>query len=188
MRKAAGKRGRAATGADIVEKAPTQGHWDRFGAADGSPDMARLRLFCRLRGIEIPYRHAQEPGRRAAGFAEALRRAASSERSQFMVLVSDLEGVLDDPEPCLRAVSLARQRHHQVFVVAPFGPSFIPTVLTPVGDKVAEVLGDEERRRLDHARHELVRHGVHVLVAGPSDTPDSLARRMVRTRPLRSRA
>src|SRR5262249_13003469 len=137
------------------------------------------------RGIELPYRAEAEPGRRSGGFADAIRRAVSSERSQLLVVLSDLEGIFDDEPACLRAISLARQRHHQLFVVAPFGPLFAPAALTSVGDRVADVFADEARRRLDHARRLLVRQGVQVIVAGPSDTPDSLARRMARARAAR---
>jgi uncharacterized protein (DUF58 family) len=182
-KRAGGKKGPRAAAAP--DEPPTSGYWSRVPTDTGNPDMARMRLFCRLRGIELPYRQLHEPGKRAGGLADALRRAASSERSQLVVLFSDLEGVVDDEQACLRAVSLARQRHHRLFVVAPFGPAFAPAPLTPVGDRVAEVMGEEAQRRLDHARRVLQRQGVPVIVAGPTDSPSSLARRMVRGRPQR---
>jgi len=157
--------------------------WSRVYISEGTDaEMARLRLFCRLRGLELPYRPSQPAGRRAAGFAEAVGRATAGERSQLVVVVSDLEGVLEDPATALRAVALARRRHHQIVAVAPFGPAFAPPTATLVGRRVAEVLSLDERRRLEAARRELVRHGVPVLVAGPEDTVAALARRVSRSR------
>lgn len=152
--------------------------WSRVVIGEGSdPELARLRLFCRLRGIELPYR--QPPfGRRALGFVEALSRATTGERSQFVVILSDLEGVLEDPPTALRAVALARRRHQQLVAVAPFAPAFAPRAESLTGWRVATVLSLDERRRLDAARALLAPLGVPVLVAGPDDTAAILARRM----------
>jgi uncharacterized protein (DUF58 family) len=159
--------------------------WSRVQLGEGThPEMARLRLFCRLRGIELPYRPLQDPGRRAVGFAEALARATASERSQFVVVVSDLEWMLDDPRTALRALKRARRKNHHVICVAPFGPLFAPPASTTAGRRVAEVLTVEERRRLDVARHELSRLGVPVVTAGPEESIDVMLRRMARARAL----
>ncbi len=149
---------------------------------DTHPDMARLRLFCRLRGIELPYRAMQESGRRAAGFAEALARATATERSQLMVVVSDLAWVLDDPGVARRALQRARRKHHHILMVAPFGPAFAPPPASDAGRRVAEVLAGEERQAVDAARAELARIGVPVVIAGPEDGIETILRKMSRSR------
>jgi hypothetical protein len=73
------------------------------------------------------------------------------------------------------------KRHHHLFVIAPFGPDFAPAPKTPEGARVAQVLAEEERRRLDQARRELSGLGVHV-VAAPNDSADALVRRFLRAR------
>jgi hypothetical protein len=150
------------------------------GAARPS-DLSRLRDLCRIRGVELPYRQSYEPGRRAKGFADAIRRATHSERSQFVVILSDLDGVLDDPETVASALTLARRRHHHLLALVPFGPSFVRPPESDAGQRVAEVLSLGERRRLEAARQLIVRAGVPVIVTGPDDTPLVLARRMARS-------
>ncbi|MBT8493580.1 MAG: DUF58 domain-containing protein, partial [Deltaproteobacteria bacterium] len=68
--------------------------WKRiYEVGDPDPRLARMRLFCRLRGIELPYQLSPEVGRRGRGLARALEHATSSGRSDVVVLVSDLMGV-----------------------------------------------------------------------------------------------
>ncbi len=156
--------------------------WSRVYIGEGTnPEMARLRLFCRLRGIELPYRTAPF-GRRALGLSDALGRGQAGERSQMVIIVSDLEGILEDRETAMRAVSLTKSRHQQVIAVAPFAPSFAPQAATPTGKRVAEVLALDERRRIEAARQILGQRGVPVIVAGPEDTAAQLARRFTRAR------
>ncbi|MBA3821941.1 MAG: DUF58 domain-containing protein, partial [Deltaproteobacteria bacterium] len=73
-----GKAGLGAKAAPVVE-------------ADGQ--LAPLRQFCRLRGIELPYRSTWEHGRRAAGLGRAVERVVANGRPDVVVLISDLNGV-----------------------------------------------------------------------------------------------
>lgn len=165
----------------VDRKAPTGGHWGRLGVEEArAADLARLRAFCRLRGVELPYRTELVPGRRSAGVADALRRALAAERSQLIVVVSDLHDLLDDVG--LHAFRLARQRHHHVVVVAPFGPAFRPTPTSLAGKRVVDVFVEEERLRLAEAASELRRRGVSVLPAGPGDTPEAVMRKLTQRR------
>src|SRR5580704_1390049 len=59
---------------------------------DDDVQLRPLRLFCRMRGIELPYRTTWEHGRRAAGFAATVERALSSGRPDVVVVISDLAG------------------------------------------------------------------------------------------------
>jgi uncharacterized protein (DUF58 family) len=160
----------------------------RVGDGGRRPELERLRAFCRARGIELPYRQSLDPGVRAAGLSEALRRVAGAERSQLVVLITDLEGVLDDPAVCRRALTLLARRHHHPFVIAPFGPDFSAPPSSDAGRRVVHVLAVEERRRLGHARRELERLGIPVIVAGPGDSADALVRRFLRVRKVARRA
>jgi uncharacterized protein (DUF58 family) len=177
------RRRRGPREAAVDRKAPTTGHWARLGVEEArAADLARLRAFCRLRGVELPYRTEPVPGRRAAGLAEALRRALSSERSQLIVVVSDLHDVIDDVG--LHAIRLARQRHHHIVVVAPFGPAFRPIAASLAGKRVYDLYAEGERLRLAQAGAELRRRGVSVLPAGPGDSPEAVMRRLTQRRGL----
>ncbi len=161
---------------DQSRKAPAW-WWSRVYISDGSdPEMARLRLFCRLRGIELPYKQAQA-GARSAGLAAALAAATAGERSQFVIVVSDLEGLLEDPASALRQVSLMRRKHQQMVVVVPQASRLAAPGRSPTGRKVADVLSFEEKRRHEAARALLAPLGVPVLLAGPEDGASVLARR-----------
>ena len=146
------------------------------------PELERLRAFCRARGIELPYRQTLDQGARAAGLAQAFERVAAGERSQLVVLISDLEGVLDDPKTVRRALMLLRRRRHHLYVIAPAGPDLTDNRTTDAGMRVARVLRDEEHRRLDHARRELGRLGIPVVAATPDENADTIVRRLLRTR------
>ena len=157
--------------------------WQRVHIGEGTdPEMARLRLFCRLRGIELPYRQSAAHGQRATGLADAIGLASAADRAQVMLLVSDLGGVIDEPQAAVRAIALARRRHHQVIAVSPFGPSFAPRPTSDQALRVADILSLDERRRLEQARKELVRLGVPVVIAGPEDSVAAIARKVQKTR------
>src|SRR5262249_29216394 len=148
----------------------------------GRSSMDRLRAFCRARGIELPYRQTLPQGARAAGLAQALERVAASGHAQVVILISDLEGVLDDAATVRRAVLLLRRRRHHFYVVAPSAPSLADVPRTEAGACVARVLMEEESRRVEHARRELARLGVSVLIAGVDEGADAIVRRLLRAR------
>jgi uncharacterized protein (DUF58 family) len=167
--------------ADASRRAPAW-WWSRVYIGDGSdPEMARLRLFCRLRGIELPYR-AATPAARAAGLAEAMRVATAGERAQFVIVLSDLECLADDADPALQQIAAARKKGVQVVVVAPFAAALAQKGRSPAGRKVADVLRLDEERRLVAARRLLAPMGVSVITAGPEDGAQVLQRRFARTK------
>ena len=153
--------------------------WSRVPIApDSDPQMARLRLFCRLRGIELPYRAQHGPGRRAAGLAETARRLQSVGRADVIVLISDLGGVLDSPEAAAPALAQLRRAGQRAIAVVPFGPAFLAEPRTVIARDVAGVLAREESDRIDHARRLLLRHGIPVVQLGPDDSPALLIGRL----------
>jgi hypothetical protein len=148
--------------------------------------MARLRLFCRLRGIELPYRARHAPGRRAAGLGEAARRLQTAGRADVVILLSDLGGILDAPEAAATALAHLRRAGQHAVAVVPFGPAFLPPPRTAIGEEVAAVLARDEADRIEHARRRLLQHGIPLLQVGPEDSPALLLDR-IRTRSAAAR-
>lgn len=157
--------------------------WSRVHiGADADPQMAKLRLFARLRGIELPYRRAADPSVRARGFAAALDAAMQAGRADVVVVISDLGGVAERPDVALRPLARMRKSGVQVVAVTPFGPAFESEPVTHTGERVAAALEAAERARIDAARAALARHGLPVIEAGPRDSAALLARRLARAR------
>ena len=157
--------------------------WSRVHASpDADPQLVRLRLFCRLRGIELPYRRDHELGRRAQGLHAALERVASEGRADMIVIVSDLRGVIERPEITARALVQARRTSQQVVALVPFAPLFARTPTTAFGARVAEVLTREEHDVLGEARRLFASYGARVVPCGPGDDPSLIIRRLGRGR------
>jgi uncharacterized protein (DUF58 family) len=153
--------------------------WSRVPIApESDPQMARLRLFCRLRGIELPFRAQHAPGRRAAGLCDAVRRLRVSGRADVIILLSDLGGVLDSPEVAATALAQLRRAGQHAVAVVPFAPAFLPAPRTAIGAEVAAVLAREESDRIEHARRLMLRHGIPVMQVGPEDSPALLLARI----------
>jgi uncharacterized protein (DUF58 family) len=141
-------------------------------------ELAQLRQFCRMRGIELPARTGSEAGRRARGLAASLERVATGRGAQRIVVVSDLEG-LDVGFPSVaRAVRLVRRRGHPLLCAAPSARLFGGAAAIRDG-VVAEIVFWDEQRREQSAWHRLASLGVRVLPVGPRDA----ARTLVSGRP-----
>jgi uncharacterized protein (DUF58 family) len=163
--------------------------WSRVHiGSDSDPQMARLRLFCRLRGIELPYRQDHENGLRAAGLAAALHKVTVESRADVMLVITDLHGILDHPNAVLKSLARARRRSQRVIFIAPFGPDFAPDPESRTAERVADVLRRDEKDLVDEATRLLMRHGVPVVQAGPQDHPVALLRKLGRGSRRRRRA
>ena len=120
-------------------------------------EMARLRIYCRARGIELLPNRAPMRGRRAHGLALALERAARGQGARQIVLLSDLEGLEEDLDAVARAVALARRRGHRLLCM-------VPSVPAPgVEGAAAEILGWAERRRAAAIRRRIETLGIKVI-------------------------
>jgi len=182
-REAAGRDGERRRRGEALARRPLAPAWwwSRVPiAAESDPAMARLRLFCRLRGIELPYRAQHPHGRRAAGLAEAARRARAGGRADVVILISDLIGLLEAPEEAAAGLAQLRSAGQRVVAVAPFGPAFLPPAETEIGEQVARALARDEEDVLEQGRRLLVRSGIPVLRAGPEDSPAVLLGRIGR--------
>ena len=150
-----------------------------------SPRSAQLRLFCRLSGLEIPYRRHSPLISKERGMAAAINQAGTSRSSQFIVLISDLEEV-GETGVVLNALRLAKRRGHTVVVVAPFAPAF----LAPPADRRARQVQDIFSLRAQRQRRTVVqqieRIGISVVPAGPKDVLPLVLRRLARMKVARS--
>jgi hypothetical protein len=151
-------------------------------AQDDDPQLAPLRLFCRLRGIELPYRAEADHGKRAAGFAAAMERAVAEGRPDLVVVISSLEGIVEDEPAAARAIARARRAAGQVVVLVPSPARFAPAAVSDAAARVRSVLARDAQLAFEAARRVLARHGVTVMEVGPTDTPAALFGRTVGAR------
>jgi uncharacterized protein (DUF58 family) len=152
--------------------------WTRPHASDADPQLAPLRLFCRLRGIELPYRPIAEHGRRAAGFAEAIEHAVAEGRPDAVVILSDLQGLDESEEKTSRALARARRGAGQVVALVPAPRRFLPAPESDLAARVRQIVVRDAELATAAARKLFRRHGVIVLECGPGDTPAQLLSRV----------
>jgi hypothetical protein len=171
-------------GADRKALAPAW-WWQRVHvASDSDPLHAKLRLFCRLRGLDLPYRREAERGRRGAGLAAAVRRATAA-RVDSLLVISDLGGLLDAPADALAALGRARRGGAQVVAIVPTATGLIAPPDTESGDRVLRALVDDEAGQRAEARRLLAGHGAALLEVGPADSAATIAARLSRRGPAR---
>lgn len=136
--------------------------------------LAPLRQFCRLRGIELPYRSAWEHGRRASGLARAVERAVAFGRPDVVVMFSDLAGFAEDEARSVRAIARLRKAAGSVVAIVPSASAFLPAATTPHGQRVRELMIRDQRSQVEPGRRLLVRHGITVIEGSPADSLDRL--------------
>jgi uncharacterized protein (DUF58 family) len=141
---------------------------------DDDEQLRTLRMFCRLRGIELPYRTAWEHGRRSAGFAAAVERAVGQGRPDVVVLISDLAGLCEDEPRMKRALARLRKAAGRVVALVPSPPAFLPHATTAHGRLVRDLMIRDQRSTIDPGRRLLVRHGISVLEGSPVASLDQL--------------
>ncbi|HEV8323873.1 MAG TPA: DUF58 domain-containing protein [Myxococcota bacterium] len=148
--------------------------------------MEEVRRYCALRGIEVPYRETQAAGGKETGLGAGVAAATTATRgSQLVVVLSDLYGLREN-EPLLRAVRLARSRHHAVIFLAPDHARFAAGAVAPGGDEQARALDEalglvaarEAARQRRGIAGALRRLGVGVIPCGPADAVSEVLRRL----------
>ncbi|MFH2009009.1 MAG: DUF58 domain-containing protein [bacterium] len=158
--------------------------WRRVVAA--SPQLGNLRRFCQLRGINLPYRSGDDVhGSKDAGLADAVAQASLSRGSQFILLISDLEGITVDGG-IMKALAMARKKHHHPVLIVPNTPLFGPRPVNVESRAVADILRADEERRTKRLRREVEKLGIPVLRASPDDALMLLLSRLARLRRLRA--
>ena len=95
-----------------------RGHAALFAKSRPAQDTtaARLRLFCALRGLSLPYRLTGPDDASDRGLVEAVGRNLHPGSAPRLIVLSDLRGI--DPNGAgIRALALARARKKEVIVV-----------------------------------------------------------------------
>jgi uncharacterized protein (DUF58 family) len=141
---------------------------------DDDLQLRPLRLFCRLRGIELPYRATWEHGRRAAGFAAAVERAVANGKPDVAVIISDLAGLAEDETRTKRALARLRRGAGSVVAIVPSTAGFLPQATTLHGRRVRELMVRDQKATMEPGRRLLVRHGVRVIEGAPGTSLDAL--------------
>ncbi len=136
--------------------------------------LAPLRQFCRLRGIELPYRTTWEHGKRAAGLTKAVERAVLNGRPDVVVLISDLAGFAEDEPRAIKALARLKKAAGTVIALVPSTSAFLPVVATAHGQRVRELMTRDQKALIEPGRRLLTRHGIHVIEGSPADSLDRL--------------
>ncbi len=136
--------------------------------------LAPLRQFCRLRGIELPYRTTWEHGKRAQGLTRAVERTVVNGRPDVVVLISDLAGFAEDEPRAIKALARLRKAAGTVIALVPSTSAFLPTATTPHGQRVRELMTRDQRAMIEPGRRLLTRHGIAVIEGSPADSLDRL--------------
>ncbi|MBV8759089.1 MAG: DUF58 domain-containing protein [Deltaproteobacteria bacterium] len=144
---------------------------------DDDPQLRPLRLFARLRGIELPYRATWEHGARAAGFAASVERAVAAGRPDVVVILSDLAGLAEDEARTRRAIARLRRAAGQVVALVPAPAAFLPAAASAHGQRVRELMIRDQRAAIEPGRRLLQRHGINVLEGSPAIPLDQLLSR-----------
>lgn len=141
---------------------------------DDDLQLRPLRVFCRLRGIELPYRATWEHGRRAAGFAAAVERAVANGKPDVAVIFSDLAGLAEDEGRTKRALARLRRSAGSVIAIVPSPHGFLPAATSVHGRRVRELMIRDQLAAMEPGRRLLVRHGVRVIEGAPGASLDQL--------------
>ena len=163
---------------------PANSSW-RWQALASSPFTAQLRRFCRLNGLELPYRQHSFLSGKEKGMALALATAAAARHSQSVVLITDLEEMEELPA-VLDALRLARRRGHSITVIAPFAPAFLSPGQTTHARRVQSIYSLRARRQRRTVQRSIEHIGIPVLSVTPQDALAVLVRRLARARLLRT--
>jgi len=141
---------------------------------DDDLQLRPLRVFCRLRGIELPYRGAWEHGRRAAGFAAAVERAVANGKPDVAVIISDLAGLAEDEQRTKRALARLRRAAGSVIAIVPSANGFLPAATSLHGRRIRELMVRDQQSTMEPGRRLLLRHGVRVIEGAPGSSLEAL--------------
>lgn len=141
---------------------------------DPEPQLALLRRFCRLRGIELPFRGGWEHSRRTAGLHAAVERAVAHGRPDLVVILSDFAGWAEDEDRTAKALSRLRRAAGGVIALAPSARAYLPATTSSYGARTRSLLIADAAATMAADRRLLTRHGITVVEAQPGDPLDAL--------------
>jgi uncharacterized protein (DUF58 family) len=151
-------------------------------AADHEPQLALLRRFCRLRGIELPFRGGWEHNRRSAGLYAAVERTVSFGRPDLVVMISDFSGWSEDEAKTAKALSRLRRAAGSVIALVPSAQAYLPSTRSSYGRRTRSLLLVDAAASVAADRRLLTQHGIAVVEASPGDPLDGLLGRGRRSR------
>ena len=102
---------------------------------------ARLRVFCGLNAIPLPYRRSGAPDAAEVGLSQAVARSLLPGGAETLTLISDFAGLAPDG-PGLRTLRLCRahKRHLVIVPLGPLPPDPVWQALLATGARIADVL------------------------------------------------
>jgi uncharacterized protein (DUF58 family) len=103
----------------VVARERDRGHAALFGKSRPAADLAsaRLRLYCALHAIPLPYRRAPAPDAAETGLSQALSRSLVAGAAETLVLLTDFRGLRPDG-PAVRTLALCRAHKRRVVAVS----------------------------------------------------------------------
>ena len=108
--------------AEAVAAGPRRSGPSPLSEPAGDPRYAALRRFCRLKGIDLPYRTDAIPAPKEKGIARAVQKVIEDKSGPHaLVLISDLAGVAS-PAGLVSALRLAQAHRHRVTVLRAEAP------------------------------------------------------------------
>jgi uncharacterized protein (DUF58 family) len=133
-------------------------------------DAARLRLFCREHGVELPYRPTCSPSDRARGLLAAFERVVQAGGGpHVLVVLTDLETAGVSEDALVRAVRLARAHRNPVVVLVarprplPGALRSEPSPSPPLAAALTDLYEEDDRQRREAATLLLQRAGATVV-------------------------
>ncbi len=124
---------------------------------------AALRMFCRLRAIDLPYRVDAVPAPRHPGIEQAVQKAIEDRGGPHtLVIITDLVGT-DDAAQLMPVVRLARRHRHRLMFVVPEVPPAQPAEdASALERSLVDLFVEDAERRRDRIAAGLMRSGVTV--------------------------
>lgn len=159
-----------------------------FGRPAAEPDASVLRTWCRLRGVELPYRIDALPAPRAVGIEAAVQKAVADHGGPHtLVVISDLAGVRR-PEHLIPVVRLARAHRHRLLFIIPGLHRTSPPLVTgdPLERRLQSLFTEDARRRQSAIATQLRAQGVPVHVGADASSLLRGAGRSSAPRPARA--
>ncbi len=154
-----------------------------------SSRMSRLRSFCRVRGLKLPYTQKHPMAKRAHGFAQALSAATTRDnRADIILVFSDLLGCAESPKTTDRALAQAQAGGRLVHVIAPFAPLFALKHTSTAGGQLSHVQSEYERSLVAPTVTAIQRRGIPVSLIGPNQNPQQMRQLFQKLRQTRRQA
>lgn len=152
-------------------------HWD----SDRQLVEKVLRYFCRVIGLELPYRYHQWVTQKSVGLQQSLEQASSSlHAGQLIAVFSDLDDILHW-DGILRVFKLIRQRRQHLVLLCPFSPWFEqqePEQKNAQDDMLRDIFTLDMWRHRQRVQRLAKKWGIPILSMEPEVAPVALLKRL----------